>query len=50
MTLLNMNGFGIYIWSAYGITFLSLGINLFFALREKKQIKKIILQRITSKT
>lgn len=30
-----MDNYGIYIWSAYGVTLFIFGLNLFFALREK---------------
>ncbi len=30
-----MIDYGIYVWPAYGITLLILGLNIFFALREK---------------
>ena len=40
--LLNMGGYGLYVWTAYGITLSVFAINLFFTLKEKKQIKKII--------
>jgi heme exporter protein D len=33
---IHMGGYASYVWSAYGITFLILGIQLFNALRRKK--------------
>lgn len=38
--LFTMGGYGLYIWSAYGITLIVLGINLFVGLHEKSRIKK----------
>lgn len=32
-----MDDYGIYVWSAYGITLFILGLNIFFALREKSK-------------
>ena len=40
--LFAMGGYGIYVWPAYCITFVVLGINLFMTFREKKSVKKII--------
>lgn len=42
MHLLNMNGYGIYVWPAYGITLVIFAINIIHSLREKNRIKKMI--------
>lgn len=41
-TLMNMGGYGIYIWPAYGITLLVFSINLLITLNERHQIKKLL--------
>jgi heme exporter protein CcmD len=46
---INMGGYGLYVWSAYGITFLVFGFNLFLFAREKKQVKKILQRYLTSR-
>lgn len=43
--LVNMGGYGCYVWPAYFITLCVFGFNFFLFFREKKQIKKI-LQRL----
>jgi heme exporter protein D len=40
--VLNMGGYGAYVWTAYGITLLAFGINLALSLREKKQVRKTL--------
>lgn len=40
--LLAMGGYGMYVWPAYGITFAVFTLNLFIALKEKNQIKKLL--------
>ena len=40
--IIAMGGFGAYVWTAYGITLLVFGINIFASLREKKQVKKTL--------
>jgi heme exporter protein CcmD len=42
--ILSMGGYGLYVWTAYSITLLVFGINLFAALFEKKQVKKTLRQ------
>lgn len=42
LTIIAMGGYGAYVWTAYGITLLVFGINIFASLREKKQAKKIL--------
>jgi heme exporter protein CcmD len=42
--IVSMGGYGAYVWTAYSITLLALGINLAASWREKKQVKKIIQQ------
>lgn len=42
--LFDMGGYGLYVWPAYGITLFVFGINLFLALYEKRQAKKMIAQ------
>ncbi len=37
-----MSEYGAYVWSAYGITLCILGLNIFFALREKRRIHLFI--------
>lgn len=39
--IVNMGGYGWYVWPAYSITLFVFGFNFFLFLREKKQIKKI---------
>ncbi len=48
--LLNMGGYGCYVWPAYAITFLVFGINLVLSAREKNQVKKIILAEVNKST
>lgn len=40
--LLNMGGYGLYVWPAYLITVLVFCINLYVVFYEKKQVKKMI--------
>lgn len=40
----HMGGYGIYVWPAYGITLLVFLLNLIFALKETKSIKKNLKQ------
>jgi heme exporter protein CcmD len=42
VTMLTMNGYGIYVWPSYAIMLIIFGINLWLFFREKKQIKKTI--------
>jgi heme exporter protein CcmD len=37
-----MDNYGMYVWSAYGITLAVFVINVWLALKDKKKIKKII--------
>jgi len=37
-----ISDYGIYIWSAYSITIFILGLNIFFALREKRKILHLL--------
>lgn len=46
--LLSMGGYGVYVWTTYSITLFVFGINLFYSLREKRQIKKIIKEYIST--
>ena len=48
MHLINMGGYAMYVWPAYGITLAVLAFNGWLFLREKKHIQKII--RYESKT
>lgn len=34
----SMGGYGIYVWSAYAITFIVLILNLFFTIKREKKI------------
>tara|TARA_B100000427_G_scaffold329578_1_gene346413 strand:+ start:1835 stop:2014 length:180 start_codon:yes stop_codon:yes gene_type:complete len=34
----SMGGYGIYVWSAYAITFIVLILNLFFTIKKEKKI------------
>lgn len=45
--IFNMGAYGVYVWPAYGITLLIFGINLFNTFKEKRQIRKLILQYLT---
>jgi heme exporter protein CcmD len=38
--ILVMGGYGVYVWTAYAITLIVFGLNVYYALCEKKQIKK----------
>jgi heme exporter protein CcmD len=42
--LLEMGGYGAFVWPAYAITLFVFGINLVLFSHEKKQVKKIITQ------
>lgn len=42
--LLDMGGYGVYVWTTYTITLLVFGINVFVSLHEKKQVKKALQQ------
>lgn len=42
--LINMGGYGLYVWPAYGITLLVFLINLLASFKEKRQIKNTIAQ------
>ena len=44
--LLHMGDYGICVGAAYGITLFVFGINLFIAVLEKQQVKKIIQQHL----
>ncbi len=41
---LMMNGYGFFIWCAYGFAFLVLALNVFIALKHWKMLKKNIKQ------
>lgn len=41
-----MDSFGIYVWSAFGITLSVFLLNIALALKEKRLIKKIILDYV----
>lgn len=43
--ILNMNGYGAYVWSTYGITLLVFGLNLFLSLRERAIIARTMSSR-----
>jgi heme exporter protein CcmD len=43
--VISMGGYGYYVWSAYSITLLVFGINIFNLWQEKKLIKKLIRQQ-----
>lgn len=45
--LFNMGGYGIYVWPAYGITLLVLGMNVVITLNEKRKIKKMLQQQLS---
>lgn len=42
--LLQMGGYGIYVWSAYGITFFVFAINLMTSFQQTKKIIKKVNQ------
>jgi len=42
--LIDMGGYGAYIWTTYAITLLVFGINLFTSIHEKRRVKKMIQQ------
>lgn len=48
--IINMGGYGIYVWSAYFITLTVFAINLLLTLNEKKQIKNIIRHYLKSQS
>ncbi len=43
-TWLSMGGYGAYVWSAYGITFIVFILNIGLIFREMRKIKKTIKQ------
>jgi heme exporter protein CcmD len=45
-TILNMDGYGIYVWAAYGTTLFAFAANLALGWREKLQVRKIIRQHL----
>ena len=46
--ILAMGGYGAYVWSAYAITLIVFGINLFVSFREQRRIKKTIRNYLIS--
>ncbi len=46
--LLNMGGYGMYVWPAYCFTFLVFGINLIGLVREKKHVNKTIRELLAT--
>ncbi|WP_299798712.1 heme exporter protein CcmD [uncultured Shewanella sp.] len=42
----NMGGYAFYVWLAYGVTFLSLGILIVHSLRQKRKVLVGISQKI----
>lgn len=42
--LFAMGNYGIYVWSAYGITFAVFGLNILMNYREMKKIRKLYRQ------
>ena len=40
--LINMHGFGIYVWPSYLITLAVFSLNIFNTLREKRKTQKLI--------
>lgn len=45
--ILNMGGYGLYVWSAYGITLGVFAMNVILFVQEKKRIKKLIKQSLS---
>lgn len=39
---MSMGGYGMYVWSAYGITLMVFAIHLVLTLKEKRRVKKFI--------
>ncbi|MES2219149.1 MAG: heme exporter protein CcmD [Pseudomonadota bacterium] len=46
--LLAMGGYGVYVWSAYGITLAVFGLNIVMSYREMKRVRKIYQHQQTS--
>jgi heme exporter protein CcmD len=46
--LLAMGGYGVYVWSAYGITLAVFGLNILMSYREMKMVRKIYQHYQTS--
>jgi len=44
----NMGGYAVYVWSAYGLCFLVLGLNVFAARQRNLNVKKEIRKYISS--
>ena len=42
LSSLSMHGYALYVWSAYGLVFVGMGINLFGVLRKTKYIHYLI--------
>ncbi len=42
----SMGGYGIYVWSAYAITFIVLILNLFFTIKREKKILRNYKKKI----
>ena len=40
--ILAMGGYGMYVWSAYAITLVVLGVNLVASFKEQRRVKKTI--------
>jgi heme exporter protein CcmD len=45
-SVLAMGGYGLYVWTAYGITLVVFGMNLLISFRENSRIKKMIRQQL----
>lgn len=43
MTILNMGGYGMYVWPSYGLMILVFGINLWHFFQEKKHVKRKLI-------
>ncbi|MBP1148333.1 MULTISPECIES: heme exporter protein CcmD [Methylocaldum] len=41
----SMGGYGFYVWTSYGLMFVVLGLNLFWAVRRKSEVMKSIARR-----
>jgi len=43
---IDMGGYGYYVWSAYGLSFVVLGLNVFAARRRRNQVRKELLRML----
>lgn len=44
-----ISDYGIYVWPAYGVTLFILGLNIFFALREKRKTHRFLKKSLVDR-